>query len=341
MRVSHWLARLRPQLSRHPIESSGLFDRAWYLAQYPDVAESRIDPVVHFLTYGAAEGRSPGPDFNAIQFNREWYLAQYSDVAKSGIDPVVHYLSSGFADGRSPGPAFNAGERSGAEAKNLCEQEAVTTEEALETITSSRGKVCFTELFRSISDASAQRCERCPVTYQDAVAMNLAGAGDMDLIYTLVEHIQAKRVVETGVAYGWSSLAILSSIRRRPGALLVSTDRPYPNLKNASYVGVAVPKELYDHWVLIRKPDRLAIREALLLTGPIDLCHYDSDKSYAGRMFAYPKLWAALRPGGIFISDDIEDNVAFFDFSSALQLPRVIIKTPEEKLIGVLKKPFQ
>ena len=37
----------------------------------------------------------------------------------------------------------------------------------------------------------------------------------------------------------------------------------------------------------------------------IDLCHYDSHKDYDARMWAYPRLWAALRSGGIFISDDI------------------------------------
>ena len=31
-----------------------------------------------------------------------------------------------------------------------------------------------------------------------------------------------------------------------------------------------------------------------------DFCHYDSDKSYQGRMFAYNKIWKNLKKKGIF-----------------------------------------
>ncbi len=62
---------------------------------------------------------------SSVLFDRAWYLAQYPDVAESGIDPVEHYLRWGVAEGRSPGPEFDAGERSGAEAKILCEKEAI------------------------------------------------------------------------------------------------------------------------------------------------------------------------------------------------------------------------
>src|SRR5215470_15494290 len=39
------------------IDSSGLFDAEWYLAQNPDVAAAGINPLVHYLRHGAAEGR--------------------------------------------------------------------------------------------------------------------------------------------------------------------------------------------------------------------------------------------------------------------------------------------
>lgn len=43
------------------IAKSGLFDSDWYLAQNPDVARSGMDPISHFMRYGAAEGRAPNP----------------------------------------------------------------------------------------------------------------------------------------------------------------------------------------------------------------------------------------------------------------------------------------
>jgi hypothetical protein len=53
------------------IEKSGLFDREYYLKQYPEVARSGIDPVVHFLNVGAKEGKNPSPYFDTIYYARQ------------------------------------------------------------------------------------------------------------------------------------------------------------------------------------------------------------------------------------------------------------------------------
>ena len=37
-----------------------LFDPAFYLQIYQDVAAAGIDPYIHFVAHGAAEGRTPG-----------------------------------------------------------------------------------------------------------------------------------------------------------------------------------------------------------------------------------------------------------------------------------------
>ena len=65
--------------------------------EYPDVAASGEDPARHYLIHGAAERRSPGPEFDA-----EGYLASYPDVAASGLNPLLHYLEHGQAEGRDP-----------------------------------------------------------------------------------------------------------------------------------------------------------------------------------------------------------------------------------------------
>jgi hypothetical protein len=68
------------------------------------------------------------------------------------------------------------------------------------------------------------------------------------------------------------------------------------------------------------------------------LCHYDSDKSYAGRKWTYPQLWAALRPGGIFISDDIGDNMGFRDFAQSINIDPIVVQS-NERFVGILLKP--
>jgi predicted O-methyltransferase YrrM len=171
-----------------------------------------------------------------------------------------------------------------------------------------------------------------------ASGANMGGAGDMTLLYLAAEASSATRAVETGVAFGWSSLALLSSIAKRNGRL-VSVDMEYPKRDIAFAVGTAVPSELRSHWQLIRKPDRPGLTEAIdSLGGEIDLCHYDSDKTYYGRMWAYPKLWSALRPGGIFISDDIHDNFAFKEFLDANEVAFHVIES-QGKYVGITLKP--
>ena len=61
------VSRLRRLLRGKKINP--LFDREWYLEQYPDVKESEFDPYDHYLQHGAAEGREP----NAL-FDTDWYL---------------------------------------------------------------------------------------------------------------------------------------------------------------------------------------------------------------------------------------------------------------------------
>ncbi|MDH3378893.1 MAG: hypothetical protein OEQ39_18360 [Gammaproteobacteria bacterium] len=79
------------------IRASGLFDDAWYLQTYADVAQAGHDPIEHYLIFGVADGRNP-----SARFNTKWYLEAYSDVAAAGMNPLLHYIEFGKAEGRQP-----------------------------------------------------------------------------------------------------------------------------------------------------------------------------------------------------------------------------------------------
>lgn len=168
--------------------------------------------------------------------------------------------------------------------------------------------------------------------------VTMGGPGDINLLYAATILSGARRIVETGVAYGWSSLAILAAIEGQGGARLVSVDMPYPKMNNEAFVGIVVPERLRGFWEIVREPDRPGIRKAIAKAGgAIDLCHYDSDKSWWGRQYAYPLLWDALRPGGVFISDDIQDNMAFAAFFAERQL-NFSVTEYGGKYIGIVRK---
>lgn len=68
------------------VKRSRLFDASYYLQRYPDIAEAGIDPAVHYLTFGAAEGRDPSPCFSSSGYSYVHQLA-------TGKNPLVHYLA--------------------------------------------------------------------------------------------------------------------------------------------------------------------------------------------------------------------------------------------------------
>ena len=77
------------------IAASPLFDAEWYLANNPDVAAAKVDPALHYLRYGAKEGRAPGPLFDGRS-----YLQMHGDVAATGINPLLHFIFHGSREGR-------------------------------------------------------------------------------------------------------------------------------------------------------------------------------------------------------------------------------------------------
>jgi len=79
-----------------------LFDRAYYLANNPDVAKSRVDPYQHYLTTGWKEGRNP-----SALFDTNYCLAQNPGVKAAGINPLVHFEQTGWLEGRDPSAAFS------------------------------------------------------------------------------------------------------------------------------------------------------------------------------------------------------------------------------------------
>jgi hypothetical protein len=122
------------------IRASRLFRPLYYLERYPDVTASGIDPLLHYILHGAAEGRIPhplfDPSFYAAQlaegeraamsplahyasagvaqgldphplFDTDFYLRENPDVAAAGVNPLAHYMEHGWREGRNPNPLFD------------------------------------------------------------------------------------------------------------------------------------------------------------------------------------------------------------------------------------------
>lgn len=191
------------------------------------------------------------------------------------------------------------------DAEEWCQSLAISQEEIIKNVLKVSDFKSIETQFPEILSEAKNIEKNCPV--------KMGGAGALDLIYYITEFTNAKNVLETGVAYGWSSLAVLLSLQKREG-ILYSSDMPYLGKDNDQYVGCVVPENLKKYWKLFRFADKESLPKIFKEKTNFDFVHYDSDKSYKGRMWAYPILWGELRNGGVLMSDDIGDNAAFMDF---------------------------
>jgi len=143
-------------------------------------------------------------------------------------------------------------------------------------------------------------------------------------------------VVETGVAAGWSSLAILSALDKNEHGELYSSDFPYFRLyRPEQFIGVLVPSNFRKRWFLDIRGDRIAIPNILQKIPKVDIFHYDSDKSFSGKSFALERLNKALSQKSVIVFDDIQDDTFFRDLTKTIEQNYFLVFKFEGKYLGL------
>jgi len=84
------------------IASSRLFSARHYLQRNEDVRLTGMDPLIHFVRWGAAEGRDPAP-----WFDTKFYLSRDPDAARPGVNPLLRFIRQGWRERRNPHPNFD------------------------------------------------------------------------------------------------------------------------------------------------------------------------------------------------------------------------------------------
>ena len=169
-----------------------------------------------------------------------------------------------------------------------------------------------------------------------AINLDLGGGADCRLLYFLVRRLKPATVVETGVASGYSSASVLSALRSNGSGRLFSSDFPYFRLERPEqFVGVLVDPAMRDGWTLLLKGDRQNLPQITRQVSRIDLLHYDSDKSRAGRTMAMKILAPKITSDTIVVMDDIQDNLFFRDYVAAQGRPWRVFSSGS-KFVGLV-----
>jgi predicted O-methyltransferase YrrM len=151
--------------------------------------------------------------------------------------------------------------------------------------------------------------------------------------------------VETGVAHGVTTRIILEALNGRGN--LWSIDLPPSWARDVHReIDVAVGDRSLDWWSLIFGSSRRRLPTLLPRIEPIDLFIHDSHHSKYNMLFEMNTAWAALRPGGAMVVDDIDLNRAFAESvcCECLICEAEPIRPDERRfnrigLFGILRKP--
>jgi predicted O-methyltransferase YrrM len=153
--------------------------------------------------------------------------------------------------------------------------------------------------------------------------------------YLLCRLISPSVVLETGVAYGVSSVFMLKALEVNGRGTLHSVDLPPLRSEYERFWGIAVPEALKDRWRLHRGSSARVLPRLLEEIRTIDLFVHDSLHTRGNMRREFDTVWPRLREGAAHLADDVERNGAFSELrQKSPALWRVVQDREESPLHG-------
>ena len=151
-------------------------------------------------------------------------------------------------------------------------------------------------------------------------------------------------VVETGVARGLTTRVVLEALQANGDAghlWSIDLKPPLDAQRLANEAGAAVTAGLRGGWTLVEGSSRRHLPGLLEQLGTIDMFIHDSRHTHRNISFELHHAWAALRPGGFMVVDDIHGNTAFEECVTAFGGPPAIVCPSDDGCgqFGVIAKP--
>jgi predicted O-methyltransferase YrrM len=170
-----------------------------------------------------------------------------------------------------------------------------------------------------------------------------ADANLAHVVWCAIRHLNPKKVLETGVARGVTSVFALSAMAQCNGGdgRLWSIDLPPMMSGWHEQSKVLVDETAWPDWTYIRGSSRRTMSSTCTSMGSIDIFIHDSLHTPQTMKYEFEKAWPFMRPGSLLISDDVEGNSAFVDFVTSHRVEKWLTapKAGKEGMFGVLLKP--
>lgn len=172
---------------------------------------------------------------------------------------------------------------------------------------------------RIMSDTYA-RLREAEGTADAAGTVGFVTERDFTILYSLVRLVQPEVVVETGVASGASSVAILSALQQNGKGGLISIDLPPEEVAGKvleddmrydkvfahhGRPGWVIPEALASRWRLVLGDVRHALPSLLQELQHIDIFVHDDLHTPEHMFWEFETVWPHLSSGGVLAADDV------------------------------------
>jgi predicted O-methyltransferase YrrM len=151
------------------------------------------------------------------------------------------------------------------------------------------------------------------------------GPGNLALLHWLVRLLKSKTVLETGVASGASSRAILEALHLNGSGHLYSSD--LSGVIPREHSGLCVDAEMTGRWTLLHDGDRKNIPRFVESVASIDLVHYDSAKNAEEMHWVLEQLAPLLAPRAVIVLDDVDRHGFMHNFVRNADRSWVVFRT--------------
>ena len=160
-------------------------------------------------------------------------------------------------------------------------------------------------------------------------------------LYVLCKIMRPSKVVETGVAYGLSSMYILQALYENKNGTLYSIDYVFRPWESEQMIGSAIPSYLRSKWKLVFGPSSKKLNELLFSLGSIDIFFHDSLHTSKNMIYEFETAWPFINKKSFLISDDVSGNNVFYEFCSKLNLDFMTLlqRTEDNSFFGIVRKP--
>ena len=157
-------------------------------------------------------------------------------------------------------------------------------------------------------------------------------------LFNLCIFSNSEKIIEAGVANGFSSSYILLALDYANSGKLISIDSIMLPWQTREKIGQVIPSNLKKRHALVVGNSLDELEKFSKEYFKIDIFMHDSEHTYTHMIKEYSIAWTMIKNEGFLLSDDVAINDAFLDFAGRINRTPIIIEEENGHYFGMIQK---